>query len=184
MKQSTFYKMFLDLLQETYDMENQIVQALPDMIKNASHKELKEGLSIHLNETKDQIKRIDKVFDLIDETPNRKLCKVMQALVQAGHESVERNYGPSVTDATIIICAQQIEHHEIALYGSLCALAEQLNDADFEDKVDFDEIIDLLDENLDEESSADKKLTSIAEGGIFSEGINEEAKREATVRRR
>lgn len=183
MKQSPFYLMFLDILKEIYDAENQIVQALPRMIQMASHGELKDAFSHHLDETRNQVQRLNKVFGLLNENSERIPCKKIQVMIEEGEHIAQRNYGPAVRDACLIIGAQQIEHFEIAIYGSLCSLAEQLNDAEFEENKDFDEIVDLLDENLDEESAADKKLTSIAEGGLFREGINEEAEREAMQRR-
>lgn len=184
MKKSPFYQMFLDILKEIYDAEHQIVQALPQLIQMASHGDLKDSLSKHLDETRNQVQRLNKVFNILGETPERVPYKPLQALIEEGQKIDQRNYGPAVRDACLIIGAQQIEHLEMAVYGSLCSLAEQLNDSDFEDDIDFDKVVDLLDESLDEESSADKKLTRVAEGGLFNDGINEEAEKEATIRRR
>jgi len=86
----------------------------------------------------------------------------------------------AVKDASIIIACQKIEHYEIASYGSARTLARHLSDAAVDDRIDFDEIADILQQTLDEESAADEQLTDIAEGGFFSSGINEEAERDET----
>lgn len=182
MKQSAFYDMFLDQLKDLFDAENQIVKNLPQVIQAATNSDLKEALSQHLDETKNQVQRLKKIFKTLNENPTGQNCKVMEALFLQGAEMIKKNEPSAVKDASLIVACQKVEHYEIACYGCARAIARHLNDASLDDRIDFDEIADILQQTLDEESAADEKLTDIAEGGFFSQGINEEAeKQEALV---
>jgi len=180
MKQSGFYTIFLDLLRDLFDAENQIVEALPKMVQASSHRELKEALAQHLDETKHQVQRLKTIFKMLNENPTGKRSQAMQALLAEGAEIINQQLNPSVKDAALIVAAQKVEHYEIAGYGGARAFAESLKDA--KNNADYDEIIDLLQETLDEEGAADSKLTSIATGGFFTTGINEEAEQESLGR--
>ncbi|MBC8094914.1 MAG: DUF892 family protein [Akkermansiaceae bacterium] len=147
---------FIEELKDLYDAEKQITKALPKMIKAAEHEELKEALQAHLEETGVQIERLEKVFELFDETPKSKKCKAMEGLVAEGKELIEEEEG----DAAMICAAQKIEHYEIASYGSLVSWARLLGE---------DAAADLLEETLGEEEQADEKLTEIAESTINAE---------------
>ncbi len=175
MKQNAFYDMFVDLLKDLFDAENQIVENLPKVIQAASHSELKEALNQHLDETKNQVQRLKKIFKMLNENPTGKSCKAMQGLFSEGEEAIKKKEPATVKDACLIVCCQKVEHYEIAGYGSARAIARHLNDAGIDDRLDFDEIADMLQQTLDEESAADEKLTDIAEGGFFTQGINDEA---------
>ena len=179
MEKNSFYNLFLDLLREAFDFENQIIDNLPNVIQNVSHKELKDGLNEHLEETRQQLQRLKSIFKLLNENPTGRECIVMRDIFAEGKEFYLRNYSPSTKDAYLIISCQKVEHYEITCYGSLCALASCLKDWQKDDRIDFDEIIDLLQASLDEEKEADEKLTEMAEGSFFTTGINEEARYEA-----
>lgn len=177
-KQNAFYEMFVDLLKDIFDAENQIIDNLPKVIKAVSNGELKEALSQHLDETKNQVQRLKKIFKMLNENPTGTPCKAMQGLFIEAGEALNKKEPAAVKDACLIICCQKVEHYEIASYGSARAIARHLNDAGLGDRVDFDEIADILQQTLDEEGSADEKLTDIAEGGFFSKGINDLAESE------
>lgn len=178
MKQNALYEAFLDLLKDLFDAENQIVQKLPKVIQGASNADLKEALSQHLDETKNQVQRLKKIFKMLNENPTGTTCKGIQALFEEGEDEMKKNLPPAVKDAILIIACQKVEHYEIASYGSARTLARHLNQTGLDDRIDFDEIADILQQTLDEESAADEKLTDIAEGGFFSSGVNEEAEKE------
>lgn len=180
MKQSPLFSVFIDLLRDAFDGENQIVQTLPRVIQASSSSDLKEALAHHLDETKNQLQRLKKIFKILNENPTGMTCKVMQALFEEGDAVIRKDLSPAVKDATLIICCQKVEHYEIANYGSARTLARHLNNIGLDEHIDFDEIADILQQSLDEESAADEKLTDIAEGGFFSTGINEEAEREVS----
>lgn len=167
MKNETFHQLFIDELADMYDSENQMVKALPKLIKLASNPDLKEALSAHLKETENQVGRIEQIFSILEIPLQDNTCEAMQGLVQKAEELVNGKTKSPVLDAAIISAAQKVEHYEIASYGTLRSFANHLG---------FDsEVTNLLQATLDEEAAADKKLTKIAEGSIFSSGINKEA---------
>lgn len=158
---------FHDELKDLYDAENQLLKGLPKMAKAAEHQELQVAFEDHLEETKVHIKRLEKVFQSIDEKPARKACKAMKGLLEEGQELIEEEAG----DAALIAGAQKVEHYEIASYGSLAAWARLLGN---------DEAAELLEETLDEEKATDEKLTEIAESAVnVDESEEEEEEAEA-----
>lgn len=178
MKNSVFYKFFLKFIQDIYDAEHQIVESLPLMIKECTNQELKNGLTEHLNETKEQVNRLNTVFKLLGEEPKRKKCKGLEGIIEEGKDVLkEPGLTSAVKDCFIIITAQQVEHYEIASYGSAIALVDHFKDA-CSDKREFNEIYDLLNETIKEEGNADKKLTKVAEGKMFTKGVNDEIENE------
>lgn len=179
MEKNSFYNLFLDLLKEAFDFENQIVENLPKVIQKVIHKDLKVGLNEHLEETRQQVQRLKTIFKLLNENPTGRSCIVMKDIFNEGDALCAKELNPSTKDACIIISCQKVEHYEITCYGSLCALANCLRDWQKDERIDFDEVIDLLQASLDEEKEADEKLTEIAEGSFFTTGINEEARYEA-----
>lgn len=179
-QQKSFFELFVNLLRDIFDAENQIVEALPKVIQTVSHNDLKQALSQHLEETKNQVQRLKKIFKTLNENPTGEGCQAMRGLIQELNKIIQISASPAVKDAGIIIGAQKIEHYEISCYGSARALARHLNNTNVNERVDFDEIADTLQASLDEESDADDKLTEIAEGGFFTRGINEEAEKEQT----
>ncbi len=156
---------FLDELKDIYDAEHQLVKGLPKMAKAAENEELQAAFEEHLTETEAQIERLDRVFEAIDEKPSRKTCKAMKGLLEEAKELIEEDAG----DAALIAGAQKVEHYEIATYGSLAAWARLMQN---------DEAAELLEETLDEEKSADEKLTEIAESAVNIEENEEEEESE------
>lgn len=153
-------------LQLLYNVENQIVKNLPALIEAASHDSLKLALRDHWEESKKQIERLAKVFNMIDEEVIEGDCVSIYGLISQAKRFISIPMKTEVLDAAIISAVQTIEHYEISCYGSAISHAEYL---------DLDDVVDLLQENLKEEVAADKKLTRIAEGSFFTTGINEEA---------
>lgn len=160
------HELFVDELQDILSAENQIVQALPEMIKAAESTDLKEAFSHHLQETKKQVQRLEKIFKMLKIQPQGETCEAMEGLIREGKEVLSHYSASPVRDAALISKAQRIEHYEISAYGTLRTFAKEL---------DFGDIADLLRESEDEEANADKKLTKIAEGGLLTAGINRKA---------
>lgn len=155
--------LFIDELCDIRSAEEQIVKALPDMITGASSPDLKNAFKTHLEETKEQIKRLEKIFKLLAIDEKEILCKAAKGLIEECKEVFKKFEKSPLRDAALISKAQRIEHYEISAYGTLRTFAKELR---------LREIADLLKLTLNEESNADKKLTKIAEGGFFSSGIN------------
>lgn len=156
---------FVEELKDLYDAEKQILKALPKMVKAAENEELKAAFESHLEETENQIERLEQVFEIFGETAKGKKCKGMQGLIEEAQDLIKEDEG----DAALICAAQKVEHYEIASYGSLHAWAELLDES---------EATDLLQETLDEEKAADEKLTEIAETAANPEEEAEEGEAE------
>jgi len=162
----TLNDVFEHTLQDIYYAEQALTKAIPKAQRAACHPELKDALSTHLHETRKQIERLEEVFADLGEKPVTKMCAGMKGLLKEGDEGLQKGLSGPLGDALIIANAQRVEHYEISAYGTAIAWARQL---------DLDEVADLLDESLDEEAGADEKLTAIAEGGLLTAGLNEEA---------
>ena len=124
MPSKTFHELFLDELRDLYSAEKQITKALPKLIKAASNAELGRALEGHLDETRGQIERLERIFDDLGESKNGKKCKGMEGLLEEGDEHVKKVPPGSRRDAVIIAGAQRVEHYEIAGYGTARAWAE------------------------------------------------------------
>ena len=114
-----------------------------------------------------QVDRLEKIFEILGTRPQEETCEAMRGLIEEITEVIDASGDPQVKDAVLIGAAQRVEHYEMAGYGTARTFAQQLG---------LDEIADLLQETLDEEGAANKKLISIAEGGIFTSGINAQAR--------
>lgn len=167
MPNRTLRELWIDQLHDLHDAETQLVSALPKMEKAAEHEELKSAFREHLEETRRHVERLDEILSRIGAPRDGKTCKAMKGLVAEGEEVIKESDNPFVRDVGLIAAAQRVEHYEISGYGTAAALADQLNEQDAKK---------VLQETLDEEYTADSKLTSLATGGWVREGINEEAK--------
>jgi len=148
------HELFLDELADLYSAEQQLTKALPKMAKAAESDELREALEEHLEETEEHLSRLEQVAESLDETLKKKTCKAMKGLIEEADEIVKEQKDSSALDAGIIAACQKVEHYEIASYGTVCAWAEQMG---------HDEALKLLRQTEEEESTADEKLTEIAE---------------------
>jgi ferritin-like metal-binding protein YciE len=154
MEIDTLQKLYVEELRDLHSAERQIIQALPRMIKAASAPELKAALQDHLEITKEQLARLDQIFETLGKKGTGKKCKGMEGVLADGKEILEEDMDPDVLDAAIISAAQHVEHYEMAGYGTVRTYAGLLGD-----KV----AMKLLQTTLDEEGDADKKLTVLAE---------------------
>jgi ferritin-like metal-binding protein YciE len=154
MKLDSLQTLWIEELRDLYNAENQLLKALPKMAKGASAPELKQAFEDHLEETKGHVERLEEIFEKLDEKPTGKTCKAMKGLVEEGSEILEEEGAEPVLDAGIIAAAQKVEHYEIASYGTVCAFAKMLGEED---------AADLLQQTLDEEGEADKRLSELAE---------------------
>jgi len=154
---STLHDLFLDELRDVYNAEKQITKALPKMIKAATSQSLRSAFEAHLEETQDQIERLEKVFQSLDERVRGKQCEGMAGIIEEGRTVLEEDMDDVTRDAALIAAAQRVEHYEMAAYGTLVEWARTMGHG---------EAAELLQETLDEEKAADQKLTEVAESGI------------------
>lgn len=144
-------------LQDIYHAEGQILKALPKMIKAASHPELQAAFEEHLEQTRGQVERLEQAFKLLGVPAKGQKCDGMAGVIEEGKKMMEEEAAPAVMDAALIAAAQKVEHYEIASYGCVCTYAEMLG---------YDQVHDLLGQNLDEEETTDERLTALAESVI------------------
>src|SRR5215218_105855 len=150
-----------DELKDLYSAENQIIKALPRMIKGSESPELKRAFERHLEETKKQVERLNQIGEELGFKLTGKKCKGMEGLIEEGKEMLEELNEENI-DAGLIGAAQKVEHYEIAAYGTARTHAEMLG---------MRKVAKLLQQTLDEEGATDKKLTALAESIINVEAV-------------
>lgn len=164
MPSTQLMRLFEAELKDIYWAEKALTKAIPKMIKNATSEELIEALENHLEETLQQVKRVEMVFEIIGKRPVAKKCEAMEGLLKEATEIMEMcDYG-AMCDAGIISAAQKVEHYEIASYGTLRQFAETLGLSD---------AASLLEETLNEEKAADETLTEVATAAVNVEAAEE-----------
>jgi ferritin-like metal-binding protein YciE len=150
---STVEDLLVEQIRDLYDAEKQLVRALPKMAKAASSDELRQAIEDHLEETTNQVQRLEQAFEQLDKTAKGKTCKAMKGLIEEGGEVIEEDSEEPINDLALIAAAQRVEHYEISAYGTAKAMAKHIGE---------NQVASLLEETEDEEKAADKKLTEIA----------------------
>lgn len=145
--------LFKHLLQDMYYAETKIKQTLPQMAEKAGCKDLKNAFETYLEETKDQIKKLENVFDMLGYKSKKEKCDAIEGLIKESKGLIEESESGDVRDAALIAAAQKVEHYEIASYGTLCAMANELN---------FHDASGVLHEILEQEKATDEKLTKLS----------------------
>lgn len=157
MELETLKDLYVSELKDLYSAENQIIKALPKMVKAATNQQLANAFSDHLRQTKEHAARLEQILKSHDETTRGPKCKGMEGVLEEGKEMMEEDAEDEVRDAGLISAAQRVEHYEMAGYGCVRAYAELLGDT---------RNAQLLQKTLSEEEAADKKLTDLAESVI------------------
>ena len=142
-------------LSYAYDCEKKLVEkGLPEMIENATSRELRSALEEHLEQTRTHVTRLQRVFSSIGMEPDTKTNEIFEKMASAVKDS-KSNIDPSpLRDAALIVNGNLVEHYEIATYGSLASFARSLG---------LQDAVTLLQETLNEEKKADAKLTQLGE---------------------
>jgi ferritin-like metal-binding protein YciE len=153
----TMNDLFVHTLRDIYYAENQILKALPEMIEKATDAQLKQAFQSHLAETKNQVKRVEQVFQMHGVEAKGIDCPAIDGIIEEADDVAGEIADKEVLNAALAGAAQAVEHYEIARYGTLIAWAKQLGRND---------CASVLQKNLDEEKAADKKLTEIAEARL------------------
>jgi len=149
--------LYVEKIKDLYSAENQIIKALPKMIKGANTPQLQQAFQQHLQVTQSHAQRLEKIAQSMNKKPTGKKCAGMEGLLEEGSELLQENAEPDVLDAGLIAAAQSVEHYEIAGYGAARTWAEMLGE---------DEAASLLEQTLKEEKEADETLTQIAESSV------------------
>jgi ferritin-like metal-binding protein YciE len=150
---ASLHDLLLHELNDLYDAEKQLVEALPKMAEAASSSELAHAFRTHLEETKDHVTRLEDCFHLLNTEAKHHTCDGMKGLLMEGEHVIKGKMKGSVKDSALIAAAQRVEHYEIAGYGTARTFAEMM---------EHTQVAELLQKTLDEEGAADKLLTKIA----------------------
>jgi len=149
----TLKDLYIGHLKDLYSAENQITKALPRIIKKVTSPDLKKGLEDHLDQTMNQVERLNQIFEALGTSPRGKKCVGMEGVLEEGKEAMaEKVSSTDLMDAALIAASQKVEHYEISGYGTARAFAKLLGE---------NEAVDLLSQTLEEEKAADEKLTQI-----------------------
>jgi ferritin-like metal-binding protein YciE len=168
-EQGTLHDAFLDELRDAYDAEKQLTKALPKMAKRASSEDLRDAFESHLEETRGQIDKLERVFASLDEKVRGKHCEGIAGIIEEGKSVMEEDFDDQTMDACLIAAGQRAEHYEMAAYGTLVAWARVMG---------HEEAAVLLEEILEEEKATDEKLTQLAEGGINENATSDDSEDE------
>ena len=153
----TLDDLFVHTLRDIYYAEKQIVKKLPDMIDKATDQTLKQGLQTHLAETKGQVARLEKVFQMHGVEAKAVDCPAIDGILKEAEEIAGDVGDKQVLDAAIIAASQAVEHYEITRYGTMIAWCQTLG---------LPQVAKLLQKNLSQEYAADKKLSQLAESSL------------------
>jgi ferritin-like metal-binding protein YciE len=156
-------EVLLDELRDMYSAENQLVKALPKLAAGANSEELKSLFTTHLEETKGQVERLKKVFEILEEKPTGEHCNGMEGVIEEGSDALEKDEEGASFDSGLIGAALRTEHYEIAGYTATIEMARVL---------ELQEVVDLLTENLDEEEAAAEKILAAGQS-ILQESASE-----------
>lgn len=156
-KMKTLEDLFHHEIKDLYSAEKQLTKALPKMAKAATNADLRAAFESHLEETEGHVERLEKILSKLGLGTRGPKCAAMEGLIEEGKEALEEDMEDDVRDAALIAAAQRVEHYEMAGYGCARTFAEQLG---------HDDAVALLQATLDEERSADEKLTEIAVSGV------------------
>ena len=157
----TLEDLFTDGVKDIYYAERKIIGGLKKMIRGAKSPDLKAAFETHLHETEGQVERLVQDFELLGKPARGKTCPAIDGILEEGQEILEEFKDSDALDAGLLAAAQAVEHYEIARYGTLKSWAMQLGKQD---------VAQLLDATLAEETKTDQALTQLAEANVNSKG--------------
>ncbi len=157
MPMDNLQELYVEELKDLYSAENQILKGLPRMIKAATHPQLKRAFTKHEKQTREHVKRLERICRSLGEKPTGKKCVGMEGLIEEGKDLIQEKPAKEVLDAGLISAAQHVEHYEMAGYGTCRTWARLLR---------YDAHEELLQRTLEEEQQTDLDLTALAESII------------------
>jgi ferritin-like metal-binding protein YciE len=170
----TLQELFEETLKDIYYAEKAILKALPQMAKKATSEDLSAAFTAHVEETEQQVVRLDEIFERLGKKARGKKCPAIDGIIDEAKELMKEATDDTVRDAAMLGAAQAVEHYEISRYGTLKAWAEKLG---------LDGAAELLGETLDEEKATDQKLTDLAVSEINIDA-NDEPEDESALKSR
>ncbi|HEX4748307.1 MAG TPA: ferritin-like domain-containing protein [Bryobacteraceae bacterium] len=166
MKIQSVEDLFLSGLQYVYDAEKQLTQALPQLAEAASTPQLREAFEQHLQDTKEHVGRAEEIFKRLGEQPRTKRNAVLERMREEAMETIQNTDKSEIRDAALIMAGNQVEHYEMAAYGSLRTFARLLGHND---------VAEILQRTLDDEKKTDAKLTELGESQVNIQALHKSA---------
>ena len=151
--QNTVQDLLESEIKDLYSAEKQLTKALPKMAKGCHYPSLKEVFTVHLEETKGQVTRLEEVARLLEIRPSGKKCMGMEGIIKEGAEALEEEGNETILDLGLIGAGSRVEHYEMAGYLTAISLAKRMN---------AESVVNLLKESLSEEEAAEQKLRKAA----------------------
>jgi len=151
---ATLREMFLHDLEDIHYAENELLDALSELADQTDDQEIADSFREHREETKGHIERLDQVFEMLGEQPEREECEGIEGLITEQEEFLDMDPDQQLLDLHNLVAAQKTEHYEIAAYGNMAVIADRLGESD---------AADLLHQNLEEEKAALEKLAGLTE---------------------
>jgi ferritin-like metal-binding protein YciE len=148
----TVQDLLTDEIKDLYSAEKQLTKAIPKMAKGSSDENLGAAFSSHLKETEEQVKRLERVGEILGISLRGKKCVGMEGCIQEGAEALEEDGDANVLDLGLVGAGTRVEHYEMAGYMTAISLAQRLGSRD---------VVELLKASLAEEQAADEKLRTI-----------------------
>ena len=164
--------LYLEQLRDLHSAEEQIIEALPKMIKKTNHPELRRAFETHLRQTEEQLRRLEQIGEQSGQDLGGHTCKGMKGLLEEGEELMKERADSDVLDAALISAAQRVEHYEMAGYGCARTYARLLG---------LEDDARVLQQTLDEEGETDHLLTELAERVINIEALTGDARTDRDV---
>jgi ferritin-like metal-binding protein YciE len=158
-------EVLIDEMRDLYSAENQQLKAGPKVLKQVSDSNMKQLLTEHLQQTKEQVLRLRQAFEHLGKKPTGKHCSGMEGCIKEVTEALEEDEEGALKDAGIIGASLRTEHYEVAGYNAAIAMAKSLKEAD---------IVELLSESLREEQAAAKGILSGAKSILKAAVAQEE----------
>lgn len=172
-KVETLQQLLVEELEDIYNAERQLLNALPRVAECASSVELRRALERHLSQTTAHVQRLDRIFHDLQQEPRGRKSRGMEALLDEGKSLLDREGDEDVLDAALIAAVQRIEHFEIASYATACAHARAIG---------LESAVHLLEETLGEEEAAEHLLSRLSAGGLDAMATYADARAEVPVR--
>ena len=160
MSVSTLDELFTHEIEDIYFAEHQLLDVLEELEAQTEDEEIATAFREHREETQGQIERLERVFEMVGEPPEKEECEGIEGLIAEHDEFVEMDPDQQILDLFNLGAAQKTEHYEISAYGNLALIADRLG---------MDEAGDLLHENLEEEKAALEKLKDLTDGFEFEQ---------------
>ena len=172
MKITNIEQLFLNGLQYMYDAEKQLTEALPRLVEASSTPQLRQAFEEHLDQTKEHVSRAEDIFKRLGAQPQTQPNAILKQMRQETEQMIANTDKSPIRDAALIVAGNQVEHYEMACYGSLRTFAQLMGKED---------VAGILEKTLDEEKKADAKLTEVGESYVNLEAVHRGAAQAARV---